>query len=168
MKYSGLYKKRKWHRHSRIPLILLLISSIILATIFYTIRYRFSTVLEYIVEKETGGRYAFYAKSMNISLLKKRIIMDEGEVVCQDSSDENAHYNLAIPRIYFSIASWKELLFRKKIVIDSFSIINPQFSVYTVKADTVRRSRPFHPGDILTYLEETLEHLNARSLSIRN
>jgi hypothetical protein len=59
-----------------------------------------------------------------------------------------------IPEIYFSIASWKELLYNEKIIIDSFSVVRPDLQIYGLKKNQSVESKPFHPTDLLIYLEQ--------------
>jgi hypothetical protein len=148
-----------------IPIVCLLAGGTIF---YYLLVHRFKEGLQYIVNKESKGRYAFDASEAEFSFQHRSILLKRSVLYTQDTTGANLYLTLKIPVIYFSLSSWKELLFHKKIIVDSLSIIEPSIDVH-VRTITARKGHSdFHASDILNYLEKALAHFNVHSFSLKD
>lgn len=146
------------------PVICLLV---LLVALYYLLVFRFKDSLRFVISKETHGRYAFEAGRAELSLRNKSIALKSSSIRCQDTTGAEAYYDIDIPGMYFSLASWKELLFNGKVMADSLSLTAPAFTLHTRQHKTRQQHGSFHAGDILTVLNKTLARFNARSFSLQ-
>ncbi|MBO9153830.1 hypothetical protein ACFOTA_16540 [Chitinophaga sp. GCM10012297] len=135
---------------------------------YYLITFRFKESLRYAVKMQTKGRYEFNAGSAEISLDKRAIRLKTSSVRCVSPENDASAYQIIIPELYFSLASWKNLLLDRKMIVDSMAFINPQVKMnIRRKSSTGTPRAAFKGSDILHILEKTLTHFNARTFSMR-
>ncbi|MDR3713195.1 MAG: hypothetical protein P4L51_10300 [Puia sp.] len=179
-------KQRKWIRRL---LILLLIRFVIGGVLYYIVVYRFKDLAQIAVKKESRGLYSFDASDVEFSLWKKSLIVEDAVLHCNDTVNTRLHHDLQVPRIYLSILSWTDLVFHKKIEIDSMDIQLPALrshehgdrpagrSPLSHGADTTASGNlPIAAGDstgfqasrVLGMLQNLLTHLQVRALDVRN
>ncbi len=75
---------------------------------------------------------------------------------------------MQIPEIYFSVTSWKDILFHKKIIVDSLSIIRPFIDIDIHSTKPRQQRADFHTGDIVNYLQKALSYFNVHSFSLKD
>ena len=148
-----------------LPFICLLFGG---AVLYFLVVHRFKEGVQYIVKKETKGRYAFNASEADVSLWDGSIRLKKAILYNSDTTNADWYYTVHIAEIYFSLSSWQELLFHKKIIVDSLSIIEPFFDIHVHKLPTRKTSPDFHASDILNYLENALAHFNVHSFSLKD
>lgn len=164
MNLSGKQRKRLlWIL--LVPLFFLLIGG---AVLYFLLVHRFKEGVAYIISKESKGRYAFSANEAEFSLQHKSIRLKKAVLYTPDTTNTNLYFTIRIPEIYFSLSSWKELLFNKKIMVDSLSIIEPDIDLH-VDTIPIHKGHPdFHTSDILGYLEKALTRFNVHSFSLKD
>lgn len=148
-----------------IPVISLLIGGSVL---YFLIVHRFKEGVSYIITKESKGRYAFNASEAEFSLRHKSIRLKKAMLYTPDTTNTNAYFTIRIPEIYFSLSSWKQLVFNKKIMVDSLSIIEPSINVHIRTTPVYKEHSDFHASDILSYLEKALTRFNVHSFSLKD
>src|SRR4051812_17292317 len=111
------------HRFKRILLILAipLLSGGIL---HYTVSYKIKNILELLVKKESDNTYAFHASKVEVSFWNKSFTVENARFVSLDSTKAKTHYTIEIPKMYLEIQSWGDILFRRKVSINSLSFID--------------------------------------------
>ncbi|RPE05785.1 hypothetical protein EGT74_25820 [Chitinophaga lutea] len=139
--------------------------AVCIALFYYVLTYRFKESLRYAVKMQTKGRYAFDAGSAEVSFRKMAITLRKSSVRCLDPRDDAAAYDIHIPEMYFSLASWTDVLVNKKVIADSIAFIAPHVKM-NVRRRAARR-KEFKGTDILDILEKTLMHFNARSFTMK-
>ena len=148
-----------------IPLFFLLIGG---AVLYFLLVHRFKEGVSYIISKESKGRYVFDASEAEFSFQHKSIRLKKAVLYTPDTTNTNLYFTIRIPEIYFSLSSWKELLFNKKIMVDSLSIIEPDIDLH-VDTIPIHKGHPdFHTSDILGYLEKALTRFNVHSFSLKD
>ncbi|HWK07549.1 MAG TPA: hypothetical protein VNS58_28150 [Puia sp.] len=147
-----------------LPVLILLIGG---GLLYFFMVHRFKDSLKFIVNKESRGRYVFDAGDAQLSVWDKTIVLKESVLYNQDSVNADVAYRISIHEIYFSLASWKELLFHKKIVADSLSIERPDINIHVHKMTGPKAHPDFHPSDLVTYLEKTLQHFNVHAFTLK-
>jgi hypothetical protein len=157
-------RQKKW---IKAMLILLAIRFVVGAILYYLIVYRFKDIAAYIVKKETKGVYTFDAARIDFSLFHHYLELHHITLTCQDTLPERAYYDVKIPKIYLSIISWKELLLHKKLVIDSFAILQPQVAMHQ-RSTRERKHANFDVSRVLEGLQQVLTHLQVRTLQLKD
>jgi hypothetical protein len=148
-----------------LPVFCLLVGA---GVLYYLLMTRFKEGLQYLVTRESKGKYAFDASEANVSLWNKTILLRGSELHCVDTSGVDTWYRIQIPELRFSLASWKELLLHKKIVLDSLSILEPEIGIHVRTRNHPKDPTNFHASDILNYLEKALKHFNVHSFSLKD
>lgn len=159
--------RRLLFRSIIIPVVILLA---LFATVYYTAVYRFKDSLQFLVKKESGGKFLLHAGKADFSIFNKTITLKNISLRNADTLSEPQHIELSVPEIYFSFSSWKSLIFHKKLLIDSLAINAPRIFVH-VHQDSpseVKVKNDFRLDDFLDMLNKTSQYLNAHSLSINN
>jgi len=133
----------------------------------FLIHYRFRESISYLVARESKGRYAFKARDASISLWRGTVILKGSQLSCLDTAGMEAWCNLRTPQIYCSLASWKALLFDKKLILDSIAIIGASMDVHVVTHPEGPKP-PWHIVDLTEKLKTTLQHLNVHAFSLKD
>ncbi|MEO6917424.1 MAG: hypothetical protein ABI151_18870, partial [Chitinophagaceae bacterium] len=167
MKTEG---KNKKHFFRKLVIFFSVFLVAIIGILYYIVVHRFKESLQFLVTKESAGKYAFDADKATVSFFDKTITLKKVSLRCLDSISPNQFYNVKVPEIYFSFTSWKSLVFDKKLFVDSLSIVEPNISIYVNKEPEAisKRTAAFKTSDILNFLEKTLSHFNAHSFSIKD
>lgn len=139
-----------------------------MALLYYLITYRFKESLRYAVKMQTKGQYAFDAGSAEVSFGKRAIILRHSSVHSMDRQHSPTAYSIEMPEMYFSLASWKDLLMNRKIIVDSLAFISPHVKMNARLQSSAKQRARFKGTDILDILQKTLTHFNAHSFSMRN
>jgi hypothetical protein len=148
-----------------LPALFLLVG---VGLLYFVVVHRFKDSIKFIVNRESKGMYAFDAGEANLSLWNKSIQLKESVLYSPDTVNADASYRVKIHEIYFSLASWKDLLYHKKIIADSLSIIEPDFTIQVRKIKERKEPSNFRPSDILDHLERALTHFNVHSFTLKD
>ena len=136
--------------------------------LWFFLVYRCKESLQFIVDKESKGRYAFDARDVTVSLRQGSIRLTGAVLYCRDTLQTDAWYNVRIPEAYLSITSWKVLLFQKKIIVDSLSIVRPFIDMHVLRTGARKTHVDFRASDILDYLDTALVHFNVHAFSLKD
>ncbi|HWH62460.1 MAG TPA: hypothetical protein VNS50_04280 [Ginsengibacter sp.] len=165
---SALSKYKKVFIRGAIILLTIIICSI--GILYYLVVHKFKESIQYVVNKESNGKYEFKADKANLSLFQKTITLTNAHLICRDTINVDKHYDVTIPNLYFSIASFKTLILNKKLIIDSLAITEPNIYIHVHKDAPVTSEdqAAFQTADILNLLENTLARFNAHLFSIQD
>ena len=143
------------------------ITLVALGLLYFVVIYRFKESVKYMVAKETNNKYQFDAGKAKLSLWSKSLVLEKSRLFCTDTVRTNSYYNVKISKLKFSLASWGDLIFNKKVVVDSLEIIDPLIKVQASGHQVSKSKGAFRPSDILTFLEKTQKYFNLSNLSVR-
>ena len=137
---------------------------------YFIIIHNFKKSIQYIVNTESKGKYAFDAGAATVSIKNKHIAFRNASLHSTDTLNVDTHYEIEIPKIDFSFLSWRDIIFNKKLKVNKFSLIDPSILVHDhlVRDKVVRKDREFKTTDILGFLDKTLKHFNVNSFNIIN
>ncbi|GAB2558677.1 AsmA family protein [Spirosoma areae] len=153
-----------------VNLLLIVVSIPLLAAgaLYYVLINNLEDILTYAIEKETNGSYAFRSKTINLSIWAKAITIDSLTLTRKATASVASYYDVSIPNVYLSIDSWRELLINKRLAADSVSILKPEIKVHDYRVHRQsHRQTSFHTSSILENLQKTVDHLHAKSFTIR-
>ncbi len=169
VKQSTTIKRSAFFRVKLIAGILFLLLLAAGATVYYLATYRLKNSIRYAVDKASEGRYAFDANTVKLSLWDKTFSLTQATLQCRDTTHVNAHYDVSVKEIYFSISSIRDLLFNKKIMIDSLLVLEPDIKVYMHSGKLQEKKKSaFHTSEIIKYLQTALKKFNAHSLTVQD
>ncbi|MES1249563.1 MAG: hypothetical protein ABUL46_02720, partial [Chitinophaga rupis] len=147
-----------------LPVLLLVIS---VGVLYFLAVHRFRESMQYIVNRESKGRYVFDAGDAELSIWNRTLLLKESVLTDRDPSGGDVSYHIKIRELYFSLGSWRELLFHKKLIADSLSIVEPDLHIQVNKPGKRKVSIHFQASDLLTYLEKTLTHFNVHAFTLK-
>jgi hypothetical protein len=157
---------KKW---VKILLIIAAIPLVAAGIIYYVLVHNLKDVLEYAIEKQTNGSYAFHSNDLKVSLADRTILIDNSVLTRKDTVNTPVYYDIKIPKAYLSIDNWKDLVLHKRLVVDSFSVVKPEIIIHDYKVHEKTQSQTgFHTSMILEKLQTTLDHLHAKSFAIHD
>lgn len=161
---TATFKKR----FRQVAIILVLAVMLLGFGVFYLVTYRLKSSIQYAVSKASDGQYAFDAKKASLSLSNKTFTLKHASLHCLDTLDADVHYEVKLKEIFFSVSSIRELLFSKKIMIDSLSVREPEVQMHVHTATVRQKKNSFHTANVKELLQSVLNRVNARSLTIEN
>jgi hypothetical protein len=147
------------------PVLFLLLAG---AIVYFFVVYRFKGSVKFIINKESKGKFAFDASDATLSVWHRSILLKNSVLYCADTANADVSFKVRIPEIYFSITSWKDLLLRKKIIVDSLSIIEPVIDVDVRRSRIRQQPTDFRAADIVGYLQKALTWFNVHSFSLKD
>ncbi|MFC3363836.1 hypothetical protein ACFOG5_11705 [Pedobacter fastidiosus] len=162
MKLSAV--QRKW---SKRILIFLGFWLIILFGLSQIIDYRFKDIIRLAVKEKSSDTYAFDAKDVDVSIFKRTIAINSAVFYHTDTLNATAHYDIKIPKIYLSIASFSDIIFHQKVSVTNLEIKSPSIYLHVHKTDNAPK-KAFHPGNIEALMNKLLQHLEVKTFKIRN
>jgi len=155
---------KKW---IKILAILLLLRIVVGVLLYYLVEHKFVKIVQYLVNRESGDTYRFDADDIDFSLWNRNIVVRGAKLTGKDTVHVNAHYDVNIPRIYLSIQSWRTLIFDKKLLVDSLSVISPSLFIHEHVAPGPRQQH-FQLSSVVDHLERALQYVNARIVHLQD
>lgn len=155
-------RKRIW----RSVIILLLTVPVLAGAALLFLQYRFSQSLRYLVAKQSNGRFVLETGAASLSISEGEIRIRDARLRCRDTSGASLRVNARIPELYFSLGSWKSLLFKRKIVVDSISILRPVVEIIPSRGKQRSSASRLAIRDIFSFLDSTLLQLQLRSFAL--
>ncbi len=159
-------RQKSWFK---VLLSLLILMVVLGAAAWYLVNYRVRDIIQVLVNKESKGVYGFDASSVDISFANKNIIISNARLYARDTVNTSPHYEVTVPRLYFAIQSWREVLFQKKVTIDSLFVLNPQIKSHDHLARKAKATpASFHASGITETIEKLLVQLQVRTFHIQD
>ncbi|RYF96484.1 MAG: hypothetical protein EOO00_02590, partial [Chitinophagaceae bacterium] len=158
MRKSG---KWKWLAFVLTGIILLI------AAAYFIFISKFREILTAVIEKESKGQYTFNASKVKLSLWDQKITLNDVTVSPLDSISSSADYFVSAEKVYLSVESLRDVMFRDKLVVNDI-IINEPFFRIRVHMDKPRENEEFHPSTVTDIINNLTQRLQVKSLSIKN
>lgn len=162
MRSKVVRRKIKYFIFASIGIVVL-----IMGLLYFIVIHRFKESVKYIVQSQTNGKYAFDAGTATVSLWSKSLVLKKSRLICQDTDKADTYYNVKLSKLKFSLTSWRALIFKNKILVDSLEIIRPEINIYTSLQRTKKKTE-FRPSEILSFLEKTQQSFNLKNLSVKD
>lgn len=161
---ATILRQKRWFK---VLLSIIIVLLVIGGVLYYLVNYRVRDILQVVVNKESKGKYGFNADAVDISFTKRNIIIRNALLFCRDTAHTSPHYEVKIPELYVAIQSWKELLFYKKISVDSLYVVNPKISAHDHLTNTGQPTG-LHVSGISEKIEQLLQQLQVRSFRVQD
>lgn len=140
---------------------------IAVVVIVYLAVFHFKEIVRIGIYEETNGRYSFEASKIDLSILNKTIQVKDIAIVCNDTVHAEKHYALHIPEIYLSIGSMTDLIFSKKIEIDSLAITLPDIATHVHK-NAEHEPVSLDVSDVFDGVHKLTNQLQVRTMHIKS
>ena len=114
----------KHRKHISRFLVFAVVVTILFVVATVILSYRVKEIAERLVYDQTNGEYALSMKKLRLSIWRGRIELENAKIVHTDSIVSN-RFIVQVPAVYFELRSWNDLLFRKKLSVDSVMLTRP-------------------------------------------
>lgn len=151
----------------RVGLISLDVAIVTFFSLAFIIKYRIRSVIKEVVRQETKGVYQLDFSKISIDFIKGRVKLHAVDLKPADTRADNKDYRLTINQLYFSLASWNQFLFHRKLFVDSLQLDLPYVTMYQRLAP--KNNNGLTPiQEIFRSLKNISETFKVRMLVINN
>lgn len=159
-------KQKKW---TTIFGILFILGLLFGGILYYFVVKEFKQIIQIAVSKESNGLYYFDADRVKLNLFKRSIRIKNAAFNCTDTTQVKLYHQLNITDVYLRIHSFRDLIFDKKLYIDSLNINLPRLSTHDVVSDeSIDNNISFHAYSVYEMLQELATSLEVRYLNIQD
>lgn len=136
--------------------------------IHYTLSFQIKNILEVLVEKESENTYAFNASKIEVSFWNKTLLVENAKFISLDSLKAKTHYNVEIPKMHIGIQSWSDILFKRKISIDSLSFLDSKIRIHEKTLQKTSAKTNLNLKEVFKTFENILNFLEVKSFTFAN
>ncbi|HYV90148.1 MAG TPA: hypothetical protein VE978_00100 [Chitinophagales bacterium] len=104
-------------------------------------------------------------KKLHLSVWRGKLELENAQITHVDSS-AGLHFIVRLPIIYIELKSWNDLLFKKKLSIDSVMLTQPSFEVFEDSSRAPKQKIVFQSVRIFEAINKAVELFNVRSLHL--
>ena len=123
----GLIAKKYFKRIVLISVVILITT---LLSLNFIVEHSIKSVLNDVVRRETSGLYQLNFSKISVNIIRGIVTVRSADFKPADTSQYQANYRLKIDGLYFSLGSWKQLLFHRTLLVDSIQINHPEISMF--------------------------------------
>ena len=148
----------------------------ILVVMFFLLQMWFfrnaQTILKQYITEQSDGRIELELADLDLNIFSKQLQIREGDLRSTDSTTAPITYRVTFSKLSIKVNSLWQLLFEKKLLLDSIKIYNPQIRVMQWRKDTSRvqeeleLSLPQEMGKVYNVLLKALDEFGVRRIVI--
>ena len=141
---------------------------VLVASAYLLLKYRIKDIVEDVVRVKTDNAYEIKFDDFDFALVDGDIKITNAELNCINPVAGEDKYFARIPDLYFSLESWRQLIFNRQMIIDSMNLVSPELTMYkgSVKSDTGQGG--FKLGDAYNLVRNISHKLGVRRLNIED
>ncbi|MFL5747446.1 MAG: hypothetical protein ACJ751_22420 [Niastella sp.] len=129
-------------------------------------KYRIRSVIKEIVRSETNGVYELDFSKISVDYFKGSVKLKAVDLKPVSTYPDKQDYKITISHLYFSLGSWSQLFFHRKLFVDSLQIITPVVTLFQQPATGKNGLTPLQ--EIYRSLEDISEIFKLRVLEVNN
>lgn len=151
---------------------------VLLVSFHFWFIYHAEGLIEDLVEARSNGKLKVQIRKFKFNWFSNHMQLRDAVFYSADSMNIPTSYKFSVERINLSVKEILPLIFEKKIVIDSLSLINPDIQVTRLKparsntsSDTTKdqgASLPREMGRVYNSIQDALQVLKVTSFKIEN
>ncbi|WP_431210158.1 hypothetical protein ACQ86N_29440 [Puia sp. P3] len=158
------YIRKRIRRLLAVVFILLLL---VAGLAWWTVHYRLRQSLRLLVAEESKGQLALEVGEAGVSFTRGSLHLREVRLYTTDTALWSTAYDVRIPEVFLSLASWMALVRDKKLLVDSLAIRASSVWIRSGRPDTGSARRAWQVEDARNALETALGRMNVHSFSLR-
>jgi len=151
----------------RIVIVLFGTIVICILSITFIIKYHIKSVLREVIRRETNGEYQLDFSSISVSFTEGEVKIKDAGLTPADSIPHKTSYRVKMDDLYFSLRSWKQLLFHRKLFIDSVHVNHPDIIIIHQEMEE-NKNPASQMKEIYSSLKDISERLKVHVLEISN
>jgi hypothetical protein len=144
----------------------LAIAIVIFLSLIFIMKYRIRSVIKEIVRSETNGLYELNFSKISVDYFRGRIKLKAVDLKPVSAYPDKHDYKLTVSHLYFSLESWNQLIFHRKLFVDSLQLITPVVTLFQQRAPDKNGLAPLQ--EIYRSLENISETFKLRVLEVNN
>lgn len=141
---------------------------VLVLSAYLLLKYRIKDIVEEVVKVQTDNAYEIKFDDFDFALLDGDIKIKNAQLDCIHPVAGEDKYFAKIPGLYFSLESWKQLIFNKQMIIDSMDLVSPELSMYKGATKNGAGEGGFQLGDTYNLIKNLSHKLGVRKLNIEN
>ena len=147
--------------------ISLVIAIVVILSLVFIVRYRVKAVIKEVVRRETNGVYDLEFSKISINILAGKVKLRAVDFKPANGNADKKDYRITIGHLYLSLASWNQLLFHRRLFVDSLQLIEPAISM--VQRPAQKNDRAFTSlQELFKSLKDISEIFKVHMLEITN
>jgi hypothetical protein len=132
------------------------------------------SILKQMVASESHGKLRLDLSELSFELTSNKIQIREADLISLDSLNQATTYHVKFRKLTLKVASFWPLLLRKKLLLDSIKLHDPDVTVMQWRPDTATRSRneelsiPQQMGLLYNSMLDALDGFGIRRIIVNN
>jgi hypothetical protein len=173
--FRTLAAKRTGKKILKITGILLGILFVLLTGFHFWFKANAKEIIEEMVASESKGKLKLKIGKMRFSYFSKKIELEKAVFYNTDTVSENTAYRFSVDKINLQAKSILPIVFKKRILIDSLTLLNPHITVTRLRANAASSKKEKKDvsiaeemGKIYTSIQDALQVLKVKNFQIND
>lgn len=156
-------------KHTHITLGVILFFVILLIGGNYWVRHNIENIIQNLVNRESGGKYRLEIQKIKYHNKLQRFEALNTHLFLMDTLRQENRTDVKIPYLEFRLKSVWDVIFHKKLVLDSVICKAPTFNIHPALKDTTENiSVPEQLGEIYLQIEKAMQNMQVKKLRFTN
>ncbi|MFZ1798674.1 MAG: hypothetical protein WAU24_02325 [Chitinophagaceae bacterium] len=152
-------------KHTKIVIGIIVFIVILLVGGNYWVRHNIENIIQNLVAKESGGKYRLEIQKIKYHGRQKKLEAYNAHLYVMDSSLQESRTDVQFPYLEFQLKNIWDVIFRKKLVLDSVICNAPTFNIRPSVKDTSKRiSVPEQLGELYLQIEDVMNNMQVKKL----
>lgn len=152
-------------KHTKIIIGIVLFIAILLVGGNYWVRHNIESIIQNLVAKESGGKYRLEIAKIKYHGRQQKLEAYNAHLYVMDSSLVESRTDVKFPYLEFQLKNIWDVIFRKKLVLDSVICNAPTFNIRPSGKDTTKRiSVPEQLGELYLQIEDVMNNMQVKKL----
>ena len=132
------------------------------------------SVLKQYIKDESGGKLKLELSQLDLNILSKQLQIHQADLLSTDSTTQPITYHVTFRKLTLRIESVWQLLFRKRLLLNSIKLQDPAIEIMQWRKDTAQvlvkdeLSIPQEMGKLYRSMHDALNEFGIRHISISN
>ncbi len=152
-------------KHTKIVIGVILFFVILLVGGNYWFRHNIENIIQNLVAKESGGKYRLEIQKIKYHARQQKLEAFNAHLYVMDSSLQESRTDVKFPYLELQLKNIWDVIFRKKLVLDSVICNAPTFNIRPSAKDTSRKiSVPEQLGELYVQIENVMNNMQVKKL----
>lgn len=152
-------------KHTHITLGVILFITLILIVGNYWVRRNIESIIQNLVANESGGKYRLEVKKIKFHGRQQRLEAYNAHLFIIDTAIQKSGTDVQFPYLEFRLKSVWDVIFHKKLVLNSVICSSPTFNIRPVMKDSTSRiSIPEQLGELYIQIDKVMHNMQVTKL----
>ncbi|MEO7210911.1 MAG: hypothetical protein ABIY35_08190 [Chitinophagaceae bacterium] len=152
-------------KHTKIIIGVIAFIAIVLVGGNYWVRHNIESIIQNLVASESGGKYRLEIAKIKYHSHQQKLEAFNAHLYVMDSSLQESRTDVKLPYLEFQLKNIWDVIFRKKLVLDSVICIAPTFNIRPYEKDSLNKiSLPEQLGALYLQIEDVMNNMQVKKL----